>query len=78
MDKFISFFKNKGVFCTILGIAFAMPINIKIIINFYKQIEMSNQSLTGAFVLNIIAWGWVMMPSVIVLKAKLLEFRIED
>jgi hypothetical protein len=78
MDKFISFFKNKGIVCTILGIAFGAPINIKIILNFYKQIEMSNQTLLAAVALNIIAWGWVMMPSVILIKSKLLEFRIED
>lgn len=78
MNKFLAFFKNKGVLCTILGIAFATPVNIKIILNFYKQVEMTNQILMAACVLNIIGMFWVMLPSVIVIKSKLLEFRIED
>ena len=78
MIKFLAFFKNKGVLCTILGILFATPVNIKIILNFYKQVEMTNQILMAACVLNIIGMFWVMLPSVIVIKSKLLEIRIED
>ena len=78
MNKFISFFKNKGILATMIGLVFAAPINIYVIISFYKNIELSKGQLWTAIILNGISIVWFILPSKIEIKSKILNLIIED
>ena len=82
-NRFMRFFKSKGILSTMLGILFAGSINLKVIMDFWDNSYPTDQTQATiiaiiAFTMNVIGWGWVMLPSVIKLKAKMLEFTIED
>ena len=78
MNKLFSIFQHKGILATIIGLIFALPINIKMIFSFYKNIELTNGQLWAAVILNAIAMVWFILPSKIIISSKFLNVTIED
>lgn len=78
MEKFIAFFKSKGVIATLIGILISLPANFIAIRDFMNNVEMSEGKLIAVVVFNIVAMGWVILPSRIEIKSKILNFIIED
>jgi hypothetical protein len=78
MKKFIEFFKSKGALATILGITFGTAVDTVVFFRLLRQYKFSEFELTLIIALNLLAMGWVILPSIILIKAKVFEFRIED
>ena len=72
------FFKKKGVIATIIGLVFALPINIKFIIAFYNSIELSRDQLEAIALINVLCMAWFMLPSEIEIKSKIFTMVIKD
>ena len=78
MNKFITFFKNKGILATLIGLAFAVPVNIRIMYLFYNNVDISKNQLWTACILNAIAMVWFILPSKFEIISKLFTVKIED
>ena len=79
MSKFLTLIKeNKGAIATIIGILFALPINIFFMIQFFRDAAMSVNQMKSICVMNGIAIVWFILPSVIEIKSKLFEITIKD
>lgn len=83
MEKLINFFKHKGILATLIGLAIAAPVNIRMLYLFFTlpldgKTEIPSGLLWIAAIMNGIAMVWFILPSVIIFKSKILEIRIED
>jgi hypothetical protein len=79
MNKILTTIKeNKGAIATIIGILFALPINIFFMVQFFRDKAMSVEQLKSICVMNGIAVVWFILPSVIEIKSKLFEITIKD
>jgi integral membrane sensor domain MASE1 len=78
LQKIINLLERKGIIATLIGLLFALPINIRIVYAFYKNIELSNGQLMTACVMNCIACVWFILPSAIIIKSKLMSIEIKD
>jgi len=79
MNKIWTGLGEKGKVATIIGMFFAFPANTKFIIDFYRTIEYSRESLINLAVINVIAMVWFILPSKISIKGgKGFEIVVED
>jgi hypothetical protein len=70
---------EKGKFATLIGLCFALPVNIKFTVAFFKGIEYSRDSLINLAVMNCIAMIWFILPSRVSIKGgKGFEIVVED
>ena len=79
MNKILTLIKdNKGAMATIIGILFALPVNIFFMVQFFKDNAMSVDQLKSICTMNGIAIVWFILPSVIEIKSKLFSITIKD
>ena len=78
IDIIFKYLEKKGILATIMGLMFSFPINLRVAYCFFMEETMSDEQLMAACILNLIGMFWFMLPSVIVIKSKLFELRIED
>ena len=70
---------EKGKFATIIGLLFALPVNIRFIIAFFNGVEYSRESLINLAVMNCIAMVWFILPSRVTIRAgEKFEITVED
>ena len=78
-DKLFTYLlENKGRLATIIGLIFALPVEIKLTLSFYRNIELTRGQLITAAVLNGIAIIWFILPSIIEIKAGKFHFIVKD
>lgn len=85
MEKVKAFFATiwkgigeKGKFATLIGLAFALPVNIRFTIAFFKGIEYSREGLENLVIMNAIAMLWFILPSRVSIKGGKFEIVVED
>lgn len=72
-------FEHKGIFATIIGIFISMPINIKVVYEFFsKGIIYTAEELVGVIIINLIGISWVVLPSYIIFEGGKIKFEIKD
>ena len=69
---------HKGRIATIIGFLWALPYNVKFLIDWFAGIEYSQAMLESVIIVNVLAMIWFLLPSKIIMKAKGFEFTVED
>ena len=69
---------HKGRIATIIGFLWALPYNVKFLIDWFAGIEYSHAMLESVIIVNVLAMIWFILPSKITMKAKSFEFTVED
>jgi hypothetical protein len=69
---------EKGKFASIIGLITALPANAYTIVMFFQSKALTEPQLITIVVLNIIGWGWFILPSAIKIKGSKFELEVID
>lgn len=78
METLKEFLTHKGWIASMLGVVFILPINVFVVIRYFKKSGFSEVELITIATLNVLAMIWMILPSKVILKALKFEFSIED
>jgi hypothetical protein len=78
MNKVLDFFNRKGIIATWVGMIVSIPVNVRSVYQYFKNIEFTEQALIALVVFNVIGVIWFILPSKISIKAGKVEIIIDD
>ena len=78
LSHLLTILGQKGKIATGLGLVFAGPINLKVVIDFCRDITYSTERLYQVIAYNAIAYAWFILFSMIKVKFGQLEIEVKD